>query len=418
MQRILVIGAGAAGLAAARHLHDAGYAVTVLEARDRIGGRVWTNHHFAAIPIECGAEFIHGSAVRTWRWVEQVGAATEEADRWQGRVIAAEDGHLHDSGLLEQRADLRAVLGLDEQVFGYEGPDQSLGQWLSSQGIEGLARHLADIRIAHAYCSPLDSLSMAELARESRVAEHNGEGDFHILPGYDHVLAAIASGLDIRLNSAVQTIVWGPAGPAAVEVILADGSQLQAAAVVVTIPLALLKANVVQFTPALPESKQQAIATLAMHPAMKVIYRFREVFWQPSMTFLSLPDPMPVWWTSRIGVPTLTNFLTNRRAAWAAEHVAEFPERGLAHLERFFGPVVREQFEAAMIIDWGNDPWARGGYSSPPVGSAGARGALAAACPPLFFAGEATVTTDSPATVHGALGSGERAAQEIQAYLT
>jgi monoamine oxidase len=412
MHDVLVIGAGAAGLAAARLLRDAGQAVVVLEARDRIGGRVWTDYSFAEVPVECGAEFIHGSAVRTWAWVDQVGATTIAASRWVRRRIVLEDGRLGGYADIEARADLQQVLELDAKLEAYAGPSITLAAWLDSQGVYGLARHLADIRMAHAYCATPETLDAAELAREYRVAAHNGDGDVRITPGYTAMLNTIAQGLDLRLNTPVASICWAADG---VHSIHATGEAIAARAAIVTLPLAVLKSNAVQFDPALPEQKLHAIAGLAMQPAMKLIYLFREPFWADDMDFLSMPDPMPVWWVVRQGVGVLTCLLTGPRAAQAQAQGDQLAEQGLAHLAQVFGNQPRELLEEWKIVDWAADQWAQGGYSSPALGSAGLRAALATPCGQLYFAGEATVTDDSPATVHGAIVSGERAAREFLA---
>jgi monoamine oxidase len=407
-----VIGAGAAGLAAARALADAGRSVVVAEARERIGGRVWTDHSFGPLPIELGAEFIHGAGVRTWAWVRQAGLATAPAAVWQGRRMLLEDGRLAGPDEILARPDLRRVMALEEELAGYDGPGGTLAGWLDARGITGLARHLADIRMAHAACATPETLGAAELAGEQRASAHNGDGDFRIVAGYDTLLARIAAGLEIRLGAPVAAVCW-ESRRAAVE--LVSGEEIEAAAVVVTLPLALLKAGAVRFEPELPEAKQRAIGGLAMQPAMKVIYRFREPFWDPGLAFLSLPDPRPVWWAIQAGAAVLTNFLTGPRAARVAEHPETTVADGLAALRRAFGDAPHRLLEEARVVDWAADPWTCGGYSSSPPGSIGLRAGLAAACGALHFAGEATVTDDAPATVHGALGSGERAAQEILA---
>src|SRR5262245_56244981 len=113
---VVVVGAGAAGLAAARALADAGWQLAVLEARDRIGGRVWTDHHFGPIPVECGAEFIHGERAGTWAWLRRAGLQAEPFTRWSGRRIALGDGRLAGAWLLRTRPDLRPVFTLEQQL--------------------------------------------------------------------------------------------------------------------------------------------------------------------------------------------------------------------------------------------------------------------------------------------------------------
>jgi monoamine oxidase len=250
---------------------------------------------------------------------------------------------------------------------------------------------------------------VAELARELR--QHDkGPGDFHILAGYDRVLAAIAAGLDIRLDTPVETIRWDADG---VEVATPRGAY-SARSAVVTLPLALLKAGAVRFDPPLPAAKLRAIETLAMAAAMKLHLRFAAPFWDHDMTFLTADQPIAVWWTIRPGAPLLTGFLTGPRAERLARYGEEGAiERGLAQLDALFDGAPSRLFAAGQLIDWAADPWARGGYSSAPPGAHGQRRALAAPAGALHFAGEATVFEDNPATVHGALRSGERAAGEI-----
>src|SRR5262245_20966099 len=258
--------AGAAGLSAARRLADGGRRVVVLEARDRIGGRVWTDHNFGPVPVERGAEFIHGERAETWAWVQRAKLTTASHARWSGRRIALGDGRLASADLLHERPDLRPVFDLEDMLAAYDGPDCSLADWLAANNFSALAAHIADVRLAHANCATPATISVAELAHEIRL-DDKGPGDFHILEGYDRVLATIAAGLDIHLDTPVTTIHWGTDGAAA----LTSRGTFTAGSVVVTLPLALLKAGAVLFDPPLPEEKQHAIAALAMRPAMKVL---------------------------------------------------------------------------------------------------------------------------------------------------
>lgn len=403
---VLVVGAGAAGLAAARTLADAGRQVAILEARDRIGGRVWTDHSFASVPVECGAEFIHGERAGSWEWVRKAGLHTEPVSRWNGRRIALGDGRLVGAWLMRVRPDLRRVFTLEDALVQYHGPDCSLAEWLATEGYSPLASHMADMRLAHSNCATPSTISVAELAYELRHCD-KGPGDFHILEGYDHLLNAIAEGLDIRLSTSVEAIQWGEDGV----VLSTPQGDLRARAAIVTVPLALLKQNAVRFDPELPEAKRHAIDTLVMGPAMKLHLRFREVFWPQDMTFLTADRPVGVWWTVRRAVPVLTGFLTGPRAARLACYGEDGAiARGLAQLDSLFAGAPSRLFDEGRMVNWTADPWARGGYSSVPPGAHGLRKVLAESVGPLHFAGEATVFDDNPATVHGAMHSGVRAA--------
>jgi len=187
---------------------------------------------------------------------------------------------------------------------------------------------------------------------------------------------------------------------------------------VVSVPLALLQARQITFTPDLPPARRAALERLAMRPALKLLLRFAEPFWDRGMTFLTADRPLMVWWVIRRELPFLTGFATadiaERLRAGGADAVLE---GGLRALGTIYGPIVRRSLRDWRVVDWAADPWARGGYSSVPVGAAGTRQIIAAPLGPLVFAGEATVTDDDPATVHGALASGVRAAREALVQL-
>jgi monoamine oxidase len=406
---VLVIGAGAAGLRAARALPHAGRRDVDQEARHRNGGRVWTDNAIGPVPVERGAEFIHGERAGTWAWVRRAKLTTASHARWAGRRLALDDGRLAGTDLLSAQPDLRRVFELEDLIAAYHGPDCSLAEWLAANDFSPLAARIADVRLAHSYCATPATISVAELAHELRL-DDKGPGDFHILEGYDQLLAAIADGLDIRLDTPVVEIRWDADR---VEAATPRGT-FAARAAVVTLPLALLKAGAVRFDPPLPAEKLRAIAALAMGPAMKLLLRFAEPFWDPDMTFLTADQPIADWWTVRHGAPLLTGFITGPRAERLAAYGAEGAiERGLAQLDALFDAAPSRLFAAGQLVDWAADEWARGGYSSVPPGAHGQRAVLARAVGPLHFAGEATVVDNNPATVHGALHSGERAAAEI-----
>ncbi len=323
-----------------------------------------------------------------------------------------ESGELLGPEALRTRPDLRRLPHVARAIAAYDGPECSLADWMQQRGYSPLARRIIDIRLAHAWCATPATISMHALARELREAPAGSDGgDFRIVQGYDHVLATISAGLDIHTASPVTLINWSPEG---VMVQVANGTQWHARAAVVTLPLAVLQAGVIEFDPPLPSEKRQAINGLAMRPALKVLLRFDECFWPARLAFLSARSPLMVWWSVRRGQPLLTGFATADLAVQLrADGRDAAIERAIQSLEQIFGASVRRHLRAAELVDWADDRWARGGYSSVPVGADGLRTSLAAPLAALYFAGEATVTHDDPATVHGALGSGERAAREV-----
>lgn len=410
---ILIVGAGMAGLAAAQTLRAAQVDAIVLEARDRVGGRVWTDTAFAPVPVERGAEFIHGAHVRTWEWVRRAQLRTAKHPTWAGRRLVLGENNLAGEWLIRTRPDLRRVMRIERELAAHNGPDQSFADWMRERRYSPLAMHLADVRLSHSYCTEPGEQSVRDLADELR-RDTDAGGNFRILNGYQALLETLSDGIDVRLGTPVRQVTWQPDGVA----IDTDVGSFAAQAAIITLPLAVLQADLVRFDPPLPKHKRAAINQLAMHPAIKVLLRFSDRFWPADTTFVVADTPVPVWWTVRPDQPLLTGFITGQRAARLARHgTVGIGERALGALGEIFGSSVRRLLVDMAVVNWGTDPWALGGYSSVPVGAVGARQHLAEPCGALQFAGEATVTVSNPATVHGALESGERAAHALLAQI-
>ena len=410
MDDVVVIGAGIAGLAAAHALVQAGYRVRVLEARDRIGGRIWTDDSPSDGPIERGAEFIHGDRVAIWQYVQQLGLHAEKSPLWDGRRIW-HNGALHDARVLEKVTDIARLETIEAQIMAFQGPDISFADWLDASAYAGIARHIADIRYAHASATTPARGSVHAMQSEFAAQQVEGGDDYHIRNGYARIVEWFATGLDIHRQHAVTRVLHNPEN---VTVECQNGSVFHARRVVVTIPLALLQRGLLSFVPDLSAAKHAAIHALEMNSACKVLMRFRQPFWGPQTTFITLNDPAPVWWTIDPERPLLVGFFTGPRAdALRANPAPEAYCR--AALRAVFGAVVDETLVSWELVDWSADPWTMGGYSSVPVGALSARAALACAEGRIHFAGEATALDGHPASVHGALVSGQRAAAEIRA---
>ena len=420
MVTIAVIGAGAAGISAARALVAAGHTVTVFEARDRLGGRTHTDYAIAPHPVELGAEFIHGERVRTWSWVRELGVPVTGAAH-------AYEMWFHLGGKLLDRAQATADFGTDpmtavdelSRLWVEEGRpeaslDQALTLWprLSEQPLTAERRRLLANHMAELAASDLEALSTGR-ARRPMAGPPETLRHFRLLAGYADLVARAAVGLDIRPATPVRRVRWDERG---VELTM-DAAVERFDATVVAVPLGVLRRGVVVFDPPLPPEKQRAVDGLNAGNISKVVLRFDRVPWPPDLTFLWTPLSSQLWWRPGQGqineAPVLTAFFGGRDAA-ALEGAteAEAIDEATRQLGDILGESLAGKTRAGRYIAWGREPWTWMGYSTLPVGGQGMREALAAPAGSLHFAGEATSRT-AGATVHGAIESGERAAREI-----
>lgn len=411
-QEVVIIGAGMAGLAAAQRLRQTGVPALVLEARNRAGGRVWTDRSRGI--VEFGAEFIHGKKAVTWELLRQAGLT---ALLWPPEELGdspAAHPFGHQGQLLPPDDALSLkIQNLYELAEQYEGPEQSAGEFMISlTGPGDLAAQYALDWLANVEAADVTRLSMQTLGADRRQETAGWGDDFRVNDGYDSLAAFLAQGLNICFNTAVHQIEWNEAGTI---LLLSDGQILRAQRVIVTVPLGVLQAGKLEFSPALPPQKQQAINALAMGSVSKLALWFERAFWPP-FAFLHSDGMVRAWWPvySEQGAVLMgyTGGPAALRLAGLGPEVAV--KQGLAEVTALFDPAARELFIKGQLVDWASDPWARGAYTYTPVGAGNARAELAAPiAETLFFAGEATCTNGHPATVHGAIESGWRAADEI-----
>jgi monoamine oxidase len=414
---VIVLGAGASGLAAARRLHDAGVTVQVLEVRQRIGGRIWTDHTFAPFPVEHGAEFIHGEHAVTHALVTAAGLEAIPVDRYgrlrwsdggSARAIAALPVHRRDLiGALFRAFDrLRDMSG--------DAPDCSLAHYLRECGFDEEALTVADVLLAQTCCASVETLSCADLSRELRV-DHAGRREYRVREGYAALLEWYARGLDIRTGTVVRLVRHTSGGV----IIETDAGIFHGDRCIVTIPVAVLQRGLPQFDPPLSARKRRAINALRIEPATKLFYRFDEPMWDANLTFMAHKGLSARWWTAAHttrNAAVIVAYATAARArALDALDDDEALAAGLEELQTLLGRRdLTQRQRAARRVAWGADPFAYGGYAHVPPGAADARIVLAAPeGDTLFFAGEATAYESNPQTVHGAIESGWRAADEV-----
>ena len=426
---VVVVGAGAAGLAAARSLAGRSVRVLLIEARDRVGGRAWTRTlPGIATHAEMGAEFIHGPAPETKALLRDAGGSIVDVDG--ETFIKAVGGQLR-----REDRDFSLAAGIFAGAKTL-AQDENVDQFLRRFEADPATRETA--RIARLFVEGFDAADPA-MASVRAIAEEWRSGIDTMIArprgGYSPLIEhlrdkCVALGVKLILSTVVRRIAWSP-GAVAVDTTDDRGAQkrFQARAMIVTLPVGVLRhrgddAQVV-FEPELPRAKRDALQSIEMGHAVRVALWFRTRFWEDlddgryrdGGFFRAEGLPFGVYWAQ---LPVRTELLVAwaggpRAIALKRDSQADLVERALNGLGALFGEpaVVRKEFEVAAMHDWGRDQFARGAYSYIAVGGGNARAVLAAPVDDtLFFAGEATSTDGQGGTVNGALETGDRAAAE------
>ena len=420
---VVVIGGGVAGLAAADVLAESGARVVLLEARSRLGGRIWTRRVRGwASPIELGAEFVHGRIPAVIELAREAGLALAQIPAVH---LERRRGKLREMGDVWKRFE-----SLTRRMKS-TGSDRSIADFLSSQrGLAAKDRRLLRSMIEGYEAAPLPRASEKALSTAGEGPSTPGEREqLRVLSGYDGIVEALARrmrrhGCHVRLRTEVRAVRWRPGR---VEVETASGRRVRAARAIVTLPVGVLQAasgarGAVRFDP-FPEATQRALDGIGMGAVARLVFRFRESFWRERLgenvdaSFFHVPGPFRALWSaSPLDLPMLT--------AWAggpaaSRLLASGPETARREALRsiaatFEEPLsrVRRLVVDAHFHDWSRDPFSRGAYSYQLVGGSGAPALLERPVEEtLFFAGEATAPDES-GTVAGAIASGRRAARK------
>ncbi|MBS0223357.1 MAG: FAD-dependent oxidoreductase [Proteobacteria bacterium] len=432
-ERVVVVGAGMAGLVAARLLHDSGFAVTVFEARSRLGGRVWTDSSLGA-PLDLGGSWVHGvDGNPLTLWCEALGIALVES---QG-----------DRLLIDKRATAptrdgqrrRALLGRTAFKAAIEWASWKSKAMAQARGPRSVSlKEAVDPLLQASWLPEIDKLTIATFVESSEGVQgapyeaiaveewwpvEGLERNAQPKGGFRPLIEDAARNLDLRLGTPVQRIAWSGEGVTAV---LQSGEKIVADRAVITVPLGLLRAGLPTLDPLPPADQQQAIGRIGYGAGIlgKIYLRFPRRFWpeQPKW-FGRLPDAPDRrgtfnTWVSHhqeTGAPILLSFSNGATAARLDRSAsdAEMASMAMESLRKMFGEGIPEP-EAAACPRWLSDPWSRGGYSYPGVGSATEDREIHAR--PLggrvFFAGEATEPVEY-GTVHAAVWSAEQTAEAL-----
>lgn len=419
-RRVLVLGAGLAGLAAAKTLIQAGFEVQVLEGRGRLGGRTWTSTHWQDAPLDMGASWIHGTRGNPLTELAKLAGAelaqTDEENAW---IYGPDGAELDEDGeeRLEEIQDwLEEIIGEaqegDEDQSVRAAVEAAARDEVYSAADRQMLEFLLNTILEHEYSGSVEQLSAYWYDDD----EAFGGGDALLLEGYQRIVDSLAEGIPVGLNEVVQSVDWSGLGV----VVKTNRGTHSGDLAVVCVPLGVLKAGDIQFTPALPARKRTAIDALGVGVLNKCYLRFEEVFWPAEADWLQhIPVERGEWtdWvslTNAAGLPVLLGFNAADKGremeAWTDTQIVA---SAMQTLRRMFGAGIPEPVDF-QITRWWNDPMARGSYSFNALGSEpGMRDDLAEPLEGrLIFAGEATERKYF-GTAHGAYLSGVRAGREV-----
>ncbi len=420
MADVIVIGAGMAGITAARKLSDAGLSVVVLEARDRIGGRINTIRDFCDGPVEGGAEFVHGRQAATMPEVRKAGLNLRISRPFR-RTAFNLGGATRWLPFSLFHPGTWPCARMRQGIVKFRPPDISAREYMDKRGYRGRARMLTEMTFLQHLPGSADEVGVLGFLDDG-VFDLQSRLNHRIIEGYDQLPHALAKDLDIRLESQVETVSWDSK---AVRVRLCSGPELDARAAISTLPVGVLRSDAVRFVPPLPDSKREALSKIEMGPVLKLLLRFQERFW-PRWTELIAcsTGPVNLYWSVFRGVedrpPVLSAYCIGPRATelsrLSEEEVSEIVIADLARLFPKADP--RSALISFKCIDWTRDPFTRGGYSFLRPGGRGARERLRATdTGMLFWAGAGTESQPISEIVEAAYRSGLRVADEVRTAL-
>ncbi len=426
----LIVGGGAAGLAALRELDRAGLRVRCIEAAERIGGRILAvRDPFSPTSVELGAEFVHGRPPEIWGIAAAAGLTIAErgwnAIRLDGGKVARDSEEDRSNGV-------DAVMSAMEKAAD-QGPDESFKSFIERSQFPTAVQRQATRYVEGFNAADAAIVGIASLAQDARAAEKiDGDRSFFFPHGYDSVPLALLRGIErlddkLHLNAVVERIEWQP-GQAATHVRSALNGRretLLARRAIITVPLGVLQAEpddhgAIRFDPE-PVETLAAARSLAFGQVFRVTLRLHSGFWErrPELShagFIFSDEPVfPTWWRQYpVHSPLITGWSAGRAAVpLLGETRSAIVSRAIATFERISG-VSPLPVQAAYFHDWHADPFARGAYSYVPAGKLAQREILAEpVADTLYFAGEATDLEGHSATVHGAIASGIRAARHV-----
>jgi lysine-specific histone demethylase 1B len=422
--KVIVIGAGAAGVYATHLLMHYGIEVELLEASAKTGGRIQANTTFSDIAIETGAEEIHGNRSVLYDLAKHFASARLFKD--DGTDFYWLNNQLRTEKYLREAADL---LGEGETMFQildslgtYPGIDQTVTEYLTAFPLDNRFYTIANALVGNEYGANNDLIGMLAL-REAESLYSSGSKSFKFRTGTYWQLFESAFGGAIakaKLSKIVASINYENS---AIEVTTTNGEVFTADKVIVTVPLSMLKQSSIVFSPTLPSSKIVAIEKIGMGQGLKIFLKFTGEFWAAETSSIIGGGTIPEYWVTHYGKGSNEFLLTAFVMGTKADELALLSDSVLsslliAELTSIYpsGGIAAKYSGQILVKNWKNEPFIGGAYSYPSVGASGQRELLAESInAKVYFAGEATNINGHIATVHGAMESGYSAVNEILA---
>jgi monoamine oxidase len=423
--RIIIIGAGAAGLQAGRRLSAAGHSVCILEAGAQPGGRILSlaaGSGGFTVPVECGAEFVHGEL--------PLSLALAKEAQIDLQPVASEMVRL-DQGKEEHKSLLSQDWGELMPRMAMLSEDKPLADFLDTEFPGERYRSLRDSvgRMAEGYdLADLRRVSTKWILKEWS-AEEEEQDEYRPVGGYRRLIDFLvgvckAQGCRLYFSSVVKAVRWDWHR---VEVELADGQVFAADRLLTTVSLGVLKAGGIGFSPTI-DRQMEAVQKLGFGSVIKVQMEFSAPFWEKEKPagrtlFLVTAEAVPVWWTqSPDACPLITAWIAGERMrvfrGLSKEGRIDSCLSSLAAIFALEEDHLRARLRASLVLDWEGAPAVLGGYSFDTVETVGARKVLREpVADTLYFAGEGLYAGSSPGTVEAAFCSGVEVADRMMAEM-
>jgi len=416
--KVAVIGAGAAGMYVAKLLFDRGVDYIILEAADRLGGRIRNFQNMGNTPIALGAEFIHGKKTVLYDLAEAAGFSLTNAHNLDVYDLLYLDGALQWEDDVTNDPDIQDVAGFEDELESYTGADITMLQYVDQQSgrFPQRTREILNAYTANPMGTSMDRLGMYSWAKESW-RWTAGSKDYLLNSG--SMLDVFINGCGVAVGNDKVKFNWQvkkiDTTGTRIAITNQQGSVENVDKVIITVPLTVLRDGDIEFVPALPAAKMTAFSRIGMDAGMKIILQFDQPFWNHKMSAVIGGSQVPEFWVPFNTSNILTGFVMGEKAEYLSTQGSNAVNIAMQELQQFFGSQMNHvQLVASFVMDWSTMPFIRGAYSYPMPGTEGQRPVLAQSVDnKIFFAGEATHTEGHAQTVHGAMETGVRAVEEF-----